>query len=71
MSHEKKRVLEAFTKQAESYSNSSVLAAEQARIGFMIFVDPLSARCTGLAVHLEGEHVSFTHAFAWIVGSKA
>jgi len=44
MSHEKKRVLEAFTKQAESYSNSSVLAAEQARIGFMIFVDPLSAR---------------------------
>ncbi len=40
MSQEKKRVLEAFTKQADSYANSAVIAAEQARIRFMVFVNP-------------------------------
>lgn len=40
MSQEKKCIREAFTKQADSYANSAVIAAEQARIGFMVFVEP-------------------------------
>jgi len=42
MSQEKKRILEEFTKQADSYANSAVIAAEQARLGFMLFVEPHS-----------------------------
>ena len=42
MSGEKKQIREAFTKQADSYANSAVIAAEEARMGFMQFVGPLS-----------------------------
>ena len=40
MEHHKDRVRQAFTAQADSYANSAIVAAEQARRGFVVFVDP-------------------------------